>query len=171
MIGYLYRMAQGGSVPASTPWERAADDYTSADELSIKLARLVPNTRYAFEVATESSAGRSPAVRTAVTTGRFTGPHYTLSVPGSARENANLTITVRRTNTVDGETTALVEIHDSHGPHRIRHYDAVFGANSTSVTVAATIPDDEGDNARTLEVRIATVGRSDKNTYSAAPTP
>ena len=179
VVSYQYRMAEGGSVPPSAPWLPASSDYPSDDELAFTVRKLRPGTRYTVEMRTVSSHGASTnTVQTSVLTPGFTAPatypHYTMSAPSSAREGQAVTITVRRTNTGDGESAALVEIRDSNDntDEIIQIHAAEFGSSATSATVTYTIRDDgQAITNRTLTTRIGfvrggLVDRSTKNTYS-----
>ena len=139
---------------------------SSKDELSFQVHRLNTNSRYVFEVATQSQEGTSDARTVRITTPRFTGPHYTLSAPGSVQEGQTVTITVRRSNTNDGASTALVELRDSHNSH-VRIISADFSSDATSATTTYDIPDDgQAISDRKITVRIGDVGRSTENTFS-----
>ena len=176
VVSYEFRMAEGRSVPSSVPWGVASNDTSDDDELSLEIERLKPGTSYAFELRTVSSHGASAdTVQTTITTPQFKTPsttafpHYTMSVSSTALEGGDITITVRRTNTGDGESTALVEIRDSfdNSDEIIQIHAAEFGSNATSATVTYTIRDDGEDiTNRTLTIRIGFVGKSTENTYS-----
>ena len=170
VLGYEYRMAEGGSIPSSAPWVSARNDYHTRDELALTEPRLKPGTRYTFEVRTVSSNGVSAntAIVT-VSTPRFDGPHYTMSAPGSASEGQDVTITVRRTNTGDGASTALVQVRDSFdGVNEIiRVYAVEFGSSDTRATVTYTIEDD-GQNlaGRQVMLRVGHVGGGARDTIT-----
>lgn len=167
VISYEFRMAEGGSIPSSEPWLPAPNDYHSDDQLALTVRRLKPNTRYAFEVRTVSSEGAGANTdQVRVSTPRFSGPHYTMSAPVSASEGQDVTITVRRTNTNDGESTALVEIRDTYN-NNLAIVGAEFGSSATIATVTYTIPDDgQAITDRKLTIRIGEVGKSTENTFS-----
>ena len=176
VVSYQFRMAEGTSVPSSVPWEVASNDTSDDDELSLEIERLKPGTTYAFEVRSVSSHGASAdTVQTSITTPQFKTPsttafpHYTMSVSSTALEGGDITITVTRTNTGDGVSTALVEIRDSFDNTNeiIQIHSAEFSSDATSATVTYTIKDDGAAlTNRTLTIRIGYVGRSEDNTYS-----
>ena len=167
VISYEYRMAEGESIPSSEPWLPAPNDYHSDDELALTVRRLKPDTRYDFELRTVSSEGASAnTVQAMVSTPRFSGPHYTMSAPVSASEGQGVTITVRHTNTKDGESTALVEISDTYDDG-IAIVAVEFGSSATRATTTYTIPDDgQAITDRKLTIRIGEVGKSTENTFS-----
>ena len=97
--------------------------------------------------------------RTRLTTPNFTGPHYTVSAPGSAREGQALTITVSRTNRSDGESLVFVWLEDSFTSNDTAGTYAVeFDSNSGGATMTWTVPDDgSAVTDRKVRVRISEV--------------
>ena len=106
------------------------------------------------------------SARVTITTPSFSGPHYTLSAPASVDEGQAVTVTVRRTNTNDGVSTALVEIRDSYN-NIIGIYAAEFASSAARATITYT-PEDDGQNIsdRKVRARVADVGTSSENTFS-----
>ncbi len=165
VIRYVYRFAEGTSVLSSEPWLFATSHDTS-DELEVVVPRLKTSTQYTLEVAAQASngtAGMPTSVQ--ITTPDYPGPHYTLSAPSSADEDESFTITVRRTNRNDGESSVLVEIRGP-GENDIRILAAEFGADDDSATVNYTVDDDDlTTTGRQIRARIGAVG-NDTGTYS-----
>ena len=62
MVHYVYRYAEGNSVPSSEPWLFATSHETS-DELELTLSRLKADTDYTLEVATQAQNGATGAPR------------------------------------------------------------------------------------------------------------
>ena len=166
VIQYVYRYAEGSSVPSSEPW-LVATSYDTSDELEFALLRLNTGTSYTLEVAAQNSNGvTGPPDSLQITTPEFTGPHYTLSVPGSADEDETFTITVSRTNQNDGESSVIVEIRGP-GENDVEHPAAEFSTEDSSATVEHKVEDDGATTTgRQIRVRIGHVGPGLDNTYS-----
>ena len=178
VAGYEYRWAEGSRVSASSAWLSVGS--AGNDDLSLKLLRLKPGTRYAFEVRSVTSHGPSASVATArLVTTSYTGPYYTLSASSSVNEGQAVTITVSRSNRSDGASTVLIQIVDDAEltgyPTSYPTPGVVFGSGDSRATTTFTVNDDNlNTTARTLKVRIAEVvseGSSTKektdNTFSA----
>ena len=167
VIDYVYRIAEGDSVPSSTPWEFGVSH--SNDELMFTISRLKPGANYTLEMAAQARGGDTGTpTPTSFTTPEFMGPHYTLSAPSSADEDETFTITVSRTNRNDGENTALIEIRDlSDGEtvNRVHILAVEFGSGDSTVTVTYKASDDEQVTSdRMLKIRIGAVGQGSNDT-------
>ena len=161
---YVYRIAEGSSVPSTEPWKTAANDNLTNDKLAFTEAGLKPGTTYRIELEARgqenSGIGRAQAQ---VTSPIFTGPHYTVSAEESVKEGETVTITVSRT-TADGESSALVEVRDTYN-NGVAILDATFGSADTSATATFTVSDD-GDNItdRELTLRVSEAGKDNPDT-------
>jgi len=166
VIQYVYRYAEGESVPSTEPW-RLATDYRRSDELEFTVLGLKTGTLFALEVAAQFSGGgvTGPPDSVQITTPAFTGPHYTLSAPSSVDEGETFTITVSRTNTNDGESSANVEIHGP-GERGVNILRADFGTEDDTATVDYVIAEDDQTTDREIRIRVGHVGDSTENTYS-----
>ena len=166
VIHYVYRFAEGNSVPPSDPW-LFATSYDTGDELELILSRLKADTDYTLEVATQAQNGTTgPQDAIQITTLTYEGPHYTLSAPSSADEDETFTITVSRTNQKDGESSTIVEIQGP-GENDVTHLAAEFSTEDSSAAVDYKVPeDDQTTTNREIRVRIGHVGPSLENTYS-----
>jgi len=165
VIHYVYRFAEGNSVPTATPWQFATS-HNSSDELKVVANNLKTSTLYTLEVAAQAGNGTTGMPTSVqITTPDYPGSHYTLSAPSSADEDEPFTITVRRTNRNDGESSVLVEIRGP-GENDIRILAAEFGADDDSTTVNYTVDDDDlTTTGRQIRARIGAVS-NDTGTYS-----
>ena len=166
VIDYVYRYAEGSTVPSSEPW-LFATRHDRGDELEFTATRLDADTDYMLEVAAQARNGDTGVQDSVqIRTPEYEGPHYTLSAPSSANEDESFTITAKRTNRNEGESSALVEIRGP-GDKDVRILAAEFGTEDDTATVSHTVDDDDlTTTSREIRIRIGDVGPSIDNTYS-----
>ena len=129
IVRYEHRHAEGTSVPSNTPWRQ-----TGRNGQEVKVPSLETGVRYTFEVRTVTATGPGAAVRTGLTTKRYSGPAVTLSVSGTAHEGQPFTLAARR-NRTQGATHLIFVIEDEASANKFyRRADFADGQSRASTT-------------------------------------